>query len=167
MTKRSRRPLIGDCTMPCVLTGQGAHRAVGIALGRSVVAHTIAILTCVVVPAETVNAMGLDGVAAQCAATPLMLRRWTPALSPATRVICSYPGKTAGTNFGATPSTLKLYPLGSKSTFLPTLTASVPVGALTSAALVLGPLDSPQPAAATANNSPNHRPTNSASVFTR
>ncbi len=101
----------------------------GIALGRSAVAHTIAILTCVAVPAETVNATGLGGLAAQCAATLLMLRRWTPALSPATRVICSYPGKTAGTNFGATPSTLKLYPLGSKSTFLTTLTVKAPVAA--------------------------------------
>src|SRR5712692_10805603 len=122
MTERSPRPLVGDRTMPGMLTGQGVHRAVGIALGRSAVAHTIAILTCVAVPAETVNATGLGGLAAQCAATLLMLRRWTPALSPATRVICSYPGKTAGTNFGATPSTLKLYPLGSKSTFLTTLT---------------------------------------------
>src|SRR6266851_130115 len=37
MTERSPRPLVGDCTMPGMLTGQGAHRALGIALGRSAV----------------------------------------------------------------------------------------------------------------------------------
>src|SRR2546427_1529312 len=79
-------------------------------------------------------------------------------LSPETITVCSYPGKTAGTNFGAAPSTPKLYPLGSKSTFLTTLTAKVPVAATP----VLGALGSLHAAASSSNSTEHQWRTNSA-----
>src|SRR5207244_6238422 len=95
--------------------------------GHPWVRQTTATSTCVLVPADTAKAIGLCGLATQFPATPLTLRLWTPGLSPETITVCSYPGKTAGTNFGAAPSTPKLYTFGSKSKFLQTLTAKMPV----------------------------------------